>query len=127
MASFRISKMAVVCSASLQSIKRTSSFGAEEVMETPMGLKKSVTPRTDHFLGIGYSLPDDSPHALKYALYGLGLRGDVLFHRPEISSGHRNSSFLRLRFCCANFWFVRTKSIPNSLHIFEQNLLAAAV
>src|SRR5439155_24993691 len=48
----------------------------------------------DNFLGSGHSFADSVPHALEYALHGLGMRGDVLVHGLEVGLGHRNSSLL---------------------------------
>ena len=42
----------------------------------------------DRFLRSGHGLADGDPHALEYALRGLGLRGDVLVYGLEVGLGH---------------------------------------
>jgi hypothetical protein len=42
----------------------------------------------NHFLSFGHGLANRAPHALEYALHGIGLRGDVLVNGLEFGLGH---------------------------------------
>src|SRR5262249_714596 len=87
----------VRCKLALERRHNTLGCGVERVVLLPPSeIEHGATVQfirwdlvRDHLIGSGQGLTDGAPHAPKYALHGLGLRGNVLVHGLNVALGHR--------------------------------------